>query len=98
MKRRLAIVLMGAASILVPAAASAQTISPRESSSRTISNQDLELLRKDLRAKRKELIAANLRLTDTEAEKFWPVYEQYIKELIAINDKKFAQIQEYAEN
>ena len=98
MKRRLAIVLMGAASILVPAAASAQTISPRESSSRTISNQDLELLRKDLRAKRKELIAANLRLTDTEAEKFWPVYEQYIKELIAINDKKFAQIQDYAEN
>jgi hypothetical protein len=95
---KMAIVLMGVASILVPATAGAQTISPQESSSRTISNQDLELLRKDLRAKRKELIAANLRLTDTEAEKFWPVYEQYIKELIAINDKKFAQIQEYAEN
>ena len=91
---------MGAVWILVPAAASAQTIEPQESSSRTgtISNQDIELLRKDLRAKRKQLIAANLRLTDAEAEKFWPVYEQYIKELIAINDKKFAQIQDYAEN
>ena len=100
MKKLLAIVLMGAASILASAAASAQTIEPQESSSRTgtISNQDIELLRKDLRAKRKQLIAANLRLTDAEAEKFWPVYEQYIKELIAINDKKFAQIQDYAEN
>ena len=76
----------------------AQTVVPQESSSRgeVISKQDLDLLRKDLRAKRKELIAANLKLTPTEAERFWPVYDQYIKELIAINDKKFALIQEYA--
>jgi hypothetical protein len=47
---------------------------------------------------RKQLIAQNLRLTETEAAKFWPVYDQYIKELIAINDKKFALIQDYADN
>ena len=79
----------------------AQTVVPQESSSRSaalISKQDLDLLRKDLRAKRKELIAANLKLTETEAERFWPVYEQYIKELIAINDNKFALIQDYANN
>jgi hypothetical protein len=58
----------------------------------------LDLLRKDLRAKRKQLIAANLKLTEAEAARFWPVYDQYIKELIAINDKKFALIQDYAEN
>ena len=46
-----------------------------------ISNQDIDLLRKDLRSQRKQLIAANLKLTDTEAAKFWPVYEQYIVEL-----------------
>jgi hypothetical protein len=56
------------------------------------------MLRKDLRSKRKQLIAANLKLTDTEAAKFWPVYDQYVKELIAINDKKFALIQDYADN
>ena len=28
----------------------------------------------------------------------WPVYDQYIAELIAINDRKFGLIQEYAEN
>jgi len=76
----------------------AQSTSPQESSSHTISNQDLDLLRKDLRAKRKQLIAANLRLTEDEAKRFWPVYDQYMKELIVINDKKFALIQNYADN
>ena len=101
MKKFLALIL-GAACTLCVASAGAQafpqTIGPQESSSRTISNQDLELLRKDLRAKRKQLIAANLRLTDAEAERFWPICEMYIKELVTINDRKFALIQEYAEN
>lgn len=72
---------------------------PQESSTRgaVISAQDIELLRKDLRAKRKQLIAENLKLNDVEAGRFWPVYDQYIKELIAINDKKYALIQNYAE-
>lgn len=98
MKRLVAFVLIGASWILSGATANAQTIAPQESSSRTISNQDLDLLRKDLRAKRKQLIAANLKLTEAEATKFWPVYDQYIKELIPINDKKFALIQDYADN
>jgi hypothetical protein len=79
------------------AIARAQT-SPQQSTTHVISDQDLNLLRKDLRAKRKQLIAANLKLTDTEATKFWPVYDQYVTELIAINDKKFGIIQDYADN
>jgi len=58
----------------------------------------MDLLRKDLRSQRKQIIAANLQLTDTEATKFWPVYDQYTAELISINDRKFALIQEYADN
>jgi len=58
----------------------------------------MDLLRKDLRSKRKQLIAANLKLNDLEAAKFWPVYDQYIAELITINDRKFGLIQEYADN
>src|SRR5215472_11996067 len=93
-----AVVLLGASSMVFGITSRAQTVVPQESSSRgaVISKQDLDLLRKDLRAKRRALIAANLRLTETEGERFWPVYDQYIKELIAINDKKFALIQEYA--
>ncbi len=57
----------------------------------------MDLLRKDLRSKRKQLIAANLQLTDTEAAKFWPVYDRYVSELVSINDRKFRLIQEYAD-
>lgn len=75
-----------------------QTTAQKESTTHVISNQDVDLLRKDLRSQRKQLIAANLQLTDTEAAKFWPVYDQYIAELISINDRKFGLIQEYADN
>src|SRR5215831_5783103 len=93
-KRLSAIVLLGISCIFTGASAGAQSIVQQESSSRPISTQDLDLLRQDLRSKRKQLIAANLKLTETEAAKFWPVYDQYIKELIGINDKKFALIQD----
>src|SRR5262249_33017807 len=84
--------------MLSGATARAQTTPPKESTTHVIRDQDLNLLRQDLRSKRKQLIAANLKLTDAEATKFWPVYDQYIAELIAINDKKFGLIQEYADN
>jgi len=58
----------------------------------------LDLLRKDIRSKKKQLIAANLKLTDAEATKFWPIYDQYTAELVKINDKKFALIQDYADH
>jgi hypothetical protein len=91
-------VLMGAFWLLGGPAASAQNTAPQESTSHVIKDQDLNLLRQDLRSKRKQLIAANLKLTDMEASKFWPVYDQYVKELVAINDQKFGLIQEYADN
>ena len=98
MKKPMAVALIAASWILTGPTLSAQQTRPEESTTHVISDQDLNLLRQDLRSKRKQLIAANLRLTDTEAAKFWPVYDQYVSELIAINDKKFALIQEYADN
>jgi len=93
-----AVVLMAGSWILSGAIANAQTTSSESGSAHVISDQDLTLLRKDLRSKRKQLIAANLKLTEADAAKFWPVYDQYIAELLAINDKKFGLIQEYADN
>ena len=78
--------------------ANAQTTPLQETPSRVISDRDMDLLRKDFRSKRKQLIAANLKMTDSEATKFWPIYDQYISELIVINDKKFGLIQDYADN
>jgi hypothetical protein len=96
-KRLLAILIVGSWLLSGPAVR-AQTLAQKESTTHVISNQDMDLLRKDLRSKRKQLIAANLKLTETEAAKFWPVYDQYIVELITINDRKFSLMQEYADN
>jgi len=60
-------------------------------------DQDIELLRKDIRSGRKQLVAANLKLTDDQATKFWPVYEQYSAELTKIGDQKTALIKQYAD-
>ena len=65
--------------------------------SQKTSDQDLQLLREDIRSKKKQLIAANLILTDAEATKFWPVYDQYTADLVKINDQKYALIKEYAD-
>src|SRR6201987_2723535 len=92
------VVLMGTSWMLAGPTASAQQTTPQESTTHVISNQDVNLLRQDLRSKREQLVAANLKLTDTDAKKFWPVYDQYMTELIAINDRKFGLIQEYADN
>jgi hypothetical protein len=55
-------------------------------------------MRKDIRSQKKQLIAQNPKLTDAEATKFWPIYDQYTAELVKINDKKYATIQEYADH
>jgi Spy/CpxP family protein refolding chaperone len=81
---------------------SAQTGAPppaaTEKEQHRISDQDIALMRQDIRSKKKQLIAQNLKLTDAEATKFWPIYDQYTAELVKINDKKYAVIQEYADH
>lgn len=63
-----------------------------------VSDQDIELMRSDIRAKKKKIIAANVSLTSDEATKFWPIYDEYIQETIKINDERWAMIKEYADN
>jgi Spy/CpxP family protein refolding chaperone len=58
----------------------------------------IELLRKDVRSQKKQIIAENMDLSDAEAEKFWPVYDQYAAELSRIYDTKIALLNDYAEN
>ena len=61
-------------------------------------NDFIELLRKDIRSQKKQIIAENMDLSDAEAEKFWPVYDQYAAELSRIYDTKIALLNDYAEN
>src|SRR6201997_3871151 len=58
-------------------------------------NQDIQLLKSNIRSEKKQIVAANMDLTDAEAEKFWPVYDQYTADVAKINDTKAALIKEY---
>ena len=58
----------------------------------------MQLLRRDVRSQKKQIIAGNMDLTDAEAEKFWPVYDQYAAELSKIYDTKIALLNDYADN
>jgi len=51
-----------------------------------------------VRSLKKQIIAANMDLTDTEAQQFWPIYDRYTAELAKIFDKKYALLNEYAQN
>lgn len=68
------------------------------SSGPSITDSDIQLMRKDLRSKKKQLVAANMQLTDTEAQKFWPVYDQFTVETTKLNDYRLALVKEYVEN
>ena len=69
-----------------------------EAQSNNITDQDVEMLRADLRAQRKQIVAQNMNLTADEATKFWPIFEQYRKEAIKPNDERWAVIKDYAAN
>ena len=73
-----------------------QSAAPSAQDNKQVTDQDIALLRKDLRSSKKQLVASNLNLTDDQATKFWPVYDQYTADLIKINDEKYAIIKEYA--
>jgi hypothetical protein len=77
-------------------AQTAQPVASRDDPSSI--DQAIAMLRSDLRSTRKQVIAANMKLTDTEAEKFWPTYDKYVTELVKINDAKYALIKEYLQN
>ena len=56
---------------------------------------NMEILRDKIKADKKLLIAENLGLTEAESKVFWPVYEEYQKELEAINQRLGKMIQGY---
>jgi Spy/CpxP family protein refolding chaperone len=88
----------GAIFAQAPQPASAQSTSDMAGQSNSISDKDIEMLRADIRAQRKQITAQNLSLTADEATKFWPIFDQYRQEAIKPNDERWAIIKEYVAN
>ena len=60
-------------------------------------DQQLALLRRDIRSIKTQLIAANLTLTDSEATEFWQMFEQYSADTDKISETRAAIIKEYSD-
>jgi predicted outer membrane protein len=57
---------------------------------------NMQILRDKLRADKKLVVATNMELTESEAKAFWPVYEQYQKDLQKINQRLVNLLESYA--
>lgn len=56
----------------------------------------IELLRRNVRGEKAEIMGAVMQLTAEDAAKFWPIYGEYDSELARLNNLRVANIQEYA--
>ena len=71
-------------------ASAQQTAAEDKAAAEKATDDAVQLLRQDIRSERRQLVAANLPLTDTEATKFWPVYDRYTAEVTKLNDSRYA--------
>jgi hypothetical protein len=99
--RPIAVVIVASIGLLASNLPSRSSSPQTQTSSQQTQNtmdEDIDLLRKDIRSQKKQMIAANMKLTDKEAELFWPIYDQYTTELVKVNNQKYAVIKQYAQN
>jgi len=56
----------------------------------------IDLLRRDVRQDKAEIMGAIMLLSAEDAAKFWPLYTEYDAELTKLNDQRIENIKEYA--
>ena len=84
MRAQLALVVLAALAIHLPA--NAQN-----------TNQS-QAVRAELQAERTKVVAANLTLSEAEATKFWPLYNEYRAEHGKLDDRGIAVLEDFAAN
>ena len=63
----------------------------------TAAEENMKILIEKVKADKKLVVAANMELTDAEAQAFWPIYETYQQELKTVNQRLINAILKYAE-
>jgi hypothetical protein len=59
---------------------------------------NMDILREKIRADKKLVVALNMELSESEAKGFWPIYEQYQKDLQKINQRMANLLESYADD
>ena len=88
---------LGGGMAAVGAKTQGQQIAVQGVMSPTVTDADIALLRKDIRAMKMQVIGENMSLSDSEAQKFWPIYKHYADDLHEVHNAKYALFKQYAE-
>ena len=88
---------LGGGMAAVGAKTQGQQIAVQSVMSPTVTEADIALLRKDIRAMKMQVIGENMSLSDSEAQKFWPIYKHYADDLHEVHNTKYALFKQYAE-
>jgi hypothetical protein len=59
---------------------------------------NMQILRDKIRADKKLVVAANMELTESEAKSFWPIYDEYQKDLQKLNRRIANVLESYADD
>jgi hypothetical protein len=59
---------------------------------------NMQILRDKIKADKKLLVAMNMELMESEAKSFWPIYDQYQKDLHKINQRIVNLLEGYADD
>jgi hypothetical protein len=57
---------------------------------------NMQILREKIKADKKLVVATNMELTESEAKGFWPIYDEYQKDLQKINRRIVSLLESYA--
>ena len=95
-------ILVAVAAAMLPAvAALAQTSTPAAADPAKVRaeiDKAIEVLRKDARAGKADILGKTMALDSTQAAAFWPIYKQYEAELATLGNERVAIIQDLAEH
>jgi len=81
--------------MVLPAPVLTQTV---EVKAKPLSDADVQLIRQDVQAQKKQIIGDTMNFSESEAAAFWPVHKQYAAEQYAIATKRWNLIVDYAQN
>jgi hypothetical protein len=97
LKKTLSVATLVALATLTVGIARAQTESDA-AKQRAELDKTIELMRKDVRAEKADILGKTMALDADQAAKFWPVYKQYEAEMKALGDERLGIIQDFAEH
>jgi len=99
MQKKTWLITAALAGIVVLAAGSAfAQAQPDPAKARAELDKLIELMRKDVRAQKADIIGKTMELDAAQAAAFWPIYKRYEAEAQLLGDERLAIIQDLAEH